>query len=170
MHLLTHSTITFRKCSILSNNPHCKVREEQFQATNRQRERNRTYSVENEISGGTETHSRRDKCLEWGGGWGWREATEGGREGLMVRLKVQSKIWGWCWGSKLKEKGEGSRSRVRVLREWEAVRVSLMRSRRHRGRLWGTEGEARSPIEDVGLMLGFKIKRERWGLEVEGGG
>ena len=52
----------------------------------------------------------------------------------------------------------------------EAVRVRLTRSRRHGGRLWGTDGEARSPIEDVRLMLGFEIEREGWGLEVEGKG
>ena len=35
----------------------------------------------------------------------------------------------------------------------------------HKRRPWGTEGEARSPIEDVRLMLGFEIEREGWGLE-----
>ena len=139
MYLLTHSTITFKKCSILSNNPHCKVREEQFQATNRQREKSRTYNVENEISGGIETHSHKGTCLVWGGGWGWRGAVEGGREGLMVRLEVQLKMWGWCWGLKSKEKGEGSRSRVRVLRERaREKRFKRMRNEIQFKRPWGS--------------------------------
>ena len=42
----------------------------------------------------------------------------------------------------MKDKGEGSRSRVRVLREREVVRVRQTWSRHHGGRLSGIEGEA----------------------------
>ena len=108
MHLLTHSIITFRKCSILSNSPHCKVREEPFQATNRQRERSRTYSVGNEISVGTKTHSLGDKCLAWRGGWRWRGAVKGGREGEADAKPPPQReaMSDWGWGLKSNQRRE----------------------------------------------------------------